>query len=99
MKRLFVFILALIVAAASVVPCCPADGCTDEVTHAAPGKMPVEKGVCSPFSNCAGCSGFVYVPKYIHIAELPVETTIHYEQAIAFNIAPYSSSLFQPPRC
>ena len=99
MKRIFVFILAMIVVAASAVPCCPADACADEATHAASGQIPVEKGTCSPFFNCAGCSGFVYVAKLIHIAAPATETTVHYEKAIAFNITSYSSPLFQPPRC
>ena len=99
MKRLIVFILTLIVIAASTIPCCPADGCGEEATHAANSQAPIEKGTCSPFAVCAGCSGFVHVPKYIDVSGPSTETAVHYEKALAFNITSYSSSLFQPPRC
>ena len=98
MRKLFVFILALIVIAASSVPCCPADGCADEVAQTSSGQVPLEKGTCSPFFSCAGCSGFVNVAKPIQIAGPATERTVHYEKTIAFNISSYSSSFFQPPR-
>lgn len=98
MRRLFVFILTLIVTAASAAPCCSYDACADEAAHASSEKIPAEKGVCSPFFNCAGCAGFVHVPRYIYIAGPVEEGPSHYEQAMAFSITAYFSPFFQPPR-
>ncbi len=62
--RFLIIILSLYATTLSVVPCCPADNCDDEVetTHTDNHNQPHEQeefNSCSQFLSCGNCSGFV----------------------------------------
>ena len=99
MKRLVVFLLALMVLAGSMSYCCSTDDCNIDLTgstsHTDEGK---ETGSCSPFLTCGSCSGFVQMAKiYTVIAPVP-ESQSHHEKISPFLYSTYFSSFFQPPK-
>lgn len=98
MKKWFVFLLALIVIAGSVTPCCTEDDCQDEQPTSSSKGESHEEGNCSPFFACATCAGFVQVAKPVQVPQSITARPLHHEKIIVFVTSTYYSSFFQPPR-
>ena len=99
MKKWLTFLLLLITLTGTFYPCCLIDECSeDEITSAQNENKQKQEGTCSPFFACATCPGFAAMLKPIQIAQPLLESPIHSEAVIAFNLASYSASFWQPPR-
>jgi hypothetical protein len=99
MKKWLVFILLLIVAAGTFVPCCGSDDCCAEQSIDITNHDRHEnEGTCSPFFTCATCTASVIVTKAIQIDFPKLEKPVHYTAIVKFNLPVYSPTFWQPPR-
>lgn len=98
MKKWLVFILALVVMAGSVFPCCEEATCQDEQTATSSQGETHEKGSCSPFFACATCAGFVQIAKQVSVPQPVLQRPAHPETFAVFFTSTYYPSFFQPPR-
>lgn len=98
MKKWLVFLLAVIVMAGSITPCCTEDDCQEEQTTFSTEGDSHKEGNCSPFFACATCSGFVQFTKQVCVPQ-PIESRpLHHDNLTVFFTSTYYSSFFQPPR-
>jgi hypothetical protein len=98
LKPLFTVILLLIVAAASLAPCCVYDHCADNPETTTKGHSKKPEGNCSPFFACASCSGFVWEIRLPCVLS-PATTFIkHYKKEQTSQSQPVYPSFWQPPR-
>ena len=99
MKTWVSFLLAMIVMVSSVVPCCTADECREDIAaHSTPERPFEDACACSPFFACAFCSGFSYLTVDIQVPEPEAKQLAHYEKIVNIYPSVYCSGLFQPPR-
>jgi hypothetical protein len=97
---LFVILLLIVNITGTIIPCCPADGCSNE-NSALNDRHPEEnedKGNCSPFFACGTCAHAIEIisPVSMTLPESPVLTT--YCRFYLSELSTYHPSLFQPPR-
>lgn len=99
MKKFFVFLLLLITAAGTFIPCCGVDDCcADQVTNTTNHDKHKNEGGCSPFFACATCTSSIEMTKPVQIEFPNVEKIIHHKAIVKFDLSTYSSSFWQPPR-
>lgn len=99
MEKWFAFVLFLIVAAGTFVPCCGVDECcADQLPASANHDKHKSEGACAPFFACATCPGSVELTNSIHLVFPKVEKTVHHQARLTFNLSTYSPSFWQPPR-
>jgi hypothetical protein len=84
--------------AATIIPCCSFDDCSEQLAAASyPGKKE-QKGTCSPLSVCAGCSIAVIQTKN-PVIFVPLKTQPDFIEVPENNNLPlYAASFWQPPR-
>ena len=100
MKKWFSFFLLLVTLAGTFYPCCLEDECSEEeVTNNGADNKRQGEGACSPFFACATCNGFATMYPQISIPHPVAGTQVHHEKLVSFNLATFSSSFWQPPRC
>ena len=94
-------LLALLVIFLGSVPCCTFEEC-DEAAEAKhiQHEVPVnEKGSCSPFLKCGGCTGFtiqdIAEDTAGEIKNLSAKSIFHHRQSIPGNII---QTIWQPPQ-
>ena len=98
MKKWFVFILAIIVIGGSTFPCCLEDDCQEiQIANSTKEESP-EKGSCSPFLTCNGCTGFIHLTKQVKVPEAVAQIPSYQEELEVLFSNGYYSSFFQPPR-
>jgi len=93
------FILALMVLALSLSPCCGiSDGCDDQTEQGSDSHNKCCTANCSPFFACGSCSGFsVNSQSTDLIVSLPFSSTPHQAHYVA-NLAHLSLPVWQPPQ-
>jgi hypothetical protein len=97
--KVLTVILALLVIALSVMPCCFEDACaTDEVLTEQTDSHESDAQACSPFYSCASCFGFT-------VSDFTVDRIIpltHTAKPIAFfkqgYMPPFPHAIWQPPK-
>jgi hypothetical protein len=95
-----IFILAVMVAALSVIPCCAFDGTEEqkacvEAEHA---QHEHECSVCSPFFSCSTCPGFTFATLKVALAvavKMPSKVFNLYSEKFTSS---YFNSFWQPPK-
>jgi hypothetical protein len=98
-KKWLFFILLLITAAGTFIPCCSIDDCcADQVTKTTNHDKHTSEGTCSPFFACTTCPGFAETAVPVQLAEPVTEKTVYHQTIVKFNLPAYSSSFWQPPR-
>src|SRR5688572_26201678 len=95
--KIIAFLMALVVLFGTIYPCCPSDGCQDEIT-APVSNEPSDPDACSPFFACNSCAGFVTIIKPFILNVPENKDPLYFEKYKSFTIADFYSSLFQPPR-
>jgi hypothetical protein len=97
--KIAIAILALLVTALSVIPCCAFDGAEERAClNDQHSEHQHECSVCSPFFSCATCPGFtISTPKYVlpDKPALPVKVLSLYSNYFASS---YFSKFWQPPK-
>jgi hypothetical protein len=98
--KAMIFILAIIVTALSVIPCCAFDGVEDnkactEIEHS---EHEHECSVCSPFFSCSSCAGFTLTTiKFVLAAKsvAPNKAVNLYSEKFTSS---YFNNFWQPPK-
>lgn len=98
--RFIGFILAFIVAIASLTPCCTEEGQGEEVAMAGQHQGPEEEDgcSCSPFFACATCPGFISTAQSINIPAPAEYLPAWFVKDLPYFSSLYTSAPWQPPR-
>lgn len=100
MRKLIVLFLSVLVMAGSLIPCCPADNCGDELAASTTAHPDEEtgSGTCSPFFTCGTCVGFVHQIKTLSIQTCQLPAQEHQSLLTVHISANFIHGFFQPPR-
>lgn len=97
MKKWLLFLLLIITAAGSFIPCQDNDCCAESLITSSTDHNHKE-GTCSPFFSCATCPGVVELPKLFQLVLPFVGRLQHHEAMATFDLSAYPASFWQPPR-
>jgi hypothetical protein len=100
MRKWIILFLSVLVMAGSLIPCCPADNCGDELAASALTHPEEESdsGNCSPFFTCGTCVGFVHQIPLLSIQTCLLQVQEHKSRLTEHISANFIHGFFQPPR-
>jgi hypothetical protein len=100
MKPLIAFILSLLVAFGSIIPCCLWDNCGDEqvAMEFSDTNNDDDEANCSPFAACSSCNGFIPIVRTLKLVPLTSVKSSYNDQLVTGYSAGHISSFWQPPR-
>jgi hypothetical protein len=98
-KKLLIFILLLITASGTFIPCSLTDNCCKEqIPNTTNHKNQKGEETCPPFFACTTCSVFVELATPILLIQPMINKQVHRERILIFNLPTYSASYWHPPR-
>ena len=88
----FVFLFA--------IPCCTFDNCPEEniAQEAGHEKEEDDRGSCSPFFTCTGCSGFTVSFEVTNLEIIPAFSSNQYAGYLLSSIPDVHYDFWQPPK-
>ncbi|NTS39946.1 hypothetical protein HRG84_03440 [Flavisolibacter sp. BT320] len=91
-------VLAFVVAAATVTPCCLDRDCGQETILLNEVDTDNEDAGCSPFFSCSACPGFVWEAKQLQVLPPGMDESLPQERSVSQHLPLFVASFWQPPR-